>query len=76
MMASQENMSNVKPHPCSEVSFIYKRTDIKYIVICSTVNLILTTVSSVHDVHKYCNYEILFIWKEKQLIFFELHVQD
>lgn len=45
MMASQENMSNVKPHPCSEVSFIYKRTDIKNIVICSTVNLILTTVS-------------------------------
>lgn len=45
MMASQENMSNVKPHPCSEVSFIYKRTDIKYIVIYSTVNLILTTVS-------------------------------
>lgn len=43
MMASQENMSNVKPHPCSEVSFIYKRTDIKYIVICSTVNLILTS---------------------------------
>lgn len=39
MMASQENMSNVKPHPCSEVSFIYKRTDIKYIVICSTVNI-------------------------------------
>lgn len=24
---------------------VYKRTDIKYIVICSTVNLILTTVS-------------------------------
>lgn len=64
MMASQENMLNVKPHPCSEVSFINGR--IKDNVICCTVILILTRFDKdcyilypqLHGVHKYCNYSL------------------